>query len=85
MDAPLSLCHRVQRVQRRNPPPFNLAAMGVPHSTPSPVLPWRNNATCRRNRGGSRTSSSAVQLGMIHVIVGPMFAGKITLLLRRHR
>ena len=32
IDAPLSLCRRVQRVQCRNPRPFNLAAMGVPHS-----------------------------------------------------
>uniref|UniRef100_A0A8R7TID8 Uncharacterized protein n=1 Tax=Triticum urartu TaxID=4572 RepID=A0A8R7TID8_TRIUA len=32
VDAPLSLCHRVQRVQHRNPRPFNLTAMGVPHS-----------------------------------------------------
>ncbi|KAM3399390.1 hypothetical protein ACQJBY_004658 [Aegilops geniculata] len=32
IDASLSLCCRVQRVQRCNPRPFNLAAMGVPHS-----------------------------------------------------
>ncbi|EMS61219.1 hypothetical protein TRIUR3_34969 [Triticum urartu] len=32
IDAPLSLCRRIQRVQRRNPRLLNLTAMGVPHS-----------------------------------------------------
>ena len=74
----------MQEVQRHNPRPFNLAAVGVPRS---------NSIACAslvkqydlRNHGGSRTSNSAVQLGVIRVIVSPMFAGKTTVLLRWHR
>ncbi|XBI28928.1 hypothetical protein VPH35_053046 [Triticum aestivum] len=66
------------------PRPFNLAAVGVPRS---------NSIACAslvkqydlRNHGGLRTSNSAVQLGVLRVIVSPMFAGKTTVLLRWHR
>ncbi|KAM3226987.1 hypothetical protein ACQJBY_059128 [Aegilops geniculata] len=84
IDAPLLLRRRVQEVQRHNPRPFNLAAVGVPGS---------NSIACAslvkqydpRNHRGSRTSNSAVQLGVIHVIVSPMFASKTIVLLCRHR